>query len=108
MLERRWVVERSFDWLAHWGGLLRAGKYLVPHQAAVRVVKRVVVAPARRTVAEAVLVEVLRHSLMGELVDVLERQQVIAPACQDEPPLFDTPCLRAWFAPCRMPDISLG
>jgi len=22
-LERRWVVERSFGWLAHWGGLLR-------------------------------------------------------------------------------------
>jgi len=23
VLERRWVVERSFGWLAHWGGLLR-------------------------------------------------------------------------------------
>ncbi|MFT8247281.1 transposase [Roseomonas sp. BN140053] len=23
MLPRRWVVERSFGWLAHWGGLLR-------------------------------------------------------------------------------------
>ena len=23
MLERRWVVERSFAWLSHWGGLLR-------------------------------------------------------------------------------------
>ena len=23
LLERRWVVERSFGWLAHWGGLLR-------------------------------------------------------------------------------------
>ncbi len=28
VLERRWVVERSFGWLAHWGGLLsdRAGR----------------------------------------------------------------------------------
>ena len=23
VLPRRWVVERSFGWLAHWGGLLR-------------------------------------------------------------------------------------
>ena len=23
VLERRWVVERSFAWLTHWGGLLR-------------------------------------------------------------------------------------
>ena len=23
VLERRWVVERSFGWLSHWGGLLR-------------------------------------------------------------------------------------
>jgi transposase len=23
VLERRWVVERSFGWLVHWGGLLR-------------------------------------------------------------------------------------
>ena len=23
VLERRWVVERSFGWLAHWGGLQR-------------------------------------------------------------------------------------
>jgi transposase len=23
VLERRWVVERSFGWLGHWGGLLR-------------------------------------------------------------------------------------
>jgi transposase len=23
VLARRWVVERSFGWLAHWGGLLR-------------------------------------------------------------------------------------
>jgi len=23
VVERRWVVERSFGWLAHWGGLLR-------------------------------------------------------------------------------------
>jgi transposase len=23
VLPRRWVVERGFDWLAHWGGLLR-------------------------------------------------------------------------------------
>ena len=23
VLKRRWVVERSFGWLAHWGGLLR-------------------------------------------------------------------------------------
>ncbi len=23
VLERRWVVEGSFGWLAHWGGLLR-------------------------------------------------------------------------------------
>src|SRR3954452_20122025 len=25
VLARRWVVERSFGWLAHWGGLARAG-----------------------------------------------------------------------------------
>ncbi|CAO4167537.1 Transposase [Methylorubrum aminovorans] len=23
VLERRWVVERTFGWLSHWGGLLR-------------------------------------------------------------------------------------
>jgi transposase len=23
VLPRRWVVERSFGWLTHWGGLLR-------------------------------------------------------------------------------------
>ncbi|KQQ21423.1 hypothetical protein ASF56_17800 [Methylobacterium sp. Leaf122] len=23
VLERRWVVERTFDWLSHWGDLLR-------------------------------------------------------------------------------------
>jgi len=28
VLERRWVVERSFGWLVHWGGLLRGGGLL--------------------------------------------------------------------------------
>ena len=23
ILERRWIVERTFGWLSHWGGLLR-------------------------------------------------------------------------------------
>ena len=44
------------------------------------VVKRVALSPARCATLEAVLVEVLHNSLVGQLVVALERQQVVAPA----------------------------
>jgi hypothetical protein len=50
---------------------------------AVRGVERVAISPARRATAQAVLVEVLHHSRMGQLVVTLERQQIVAPASQD-------------------------
>ena len=48
-----------------------------------RIVKGVAIGTVRCAVAEAALVEVLHHSRMGQLVVALERQQGVAPACQD-------------------------
>lgn len=45
VLPRRWVVERSFVWLTHWGGLLRGrpGRHRSPDQSSITTLNRLLV-----------------------------------------------------------------
>src|SRR5215212_10053794 len=65
------------------GRSLGAGEHPAPDQAAMRVVEGVAIGPAGCANAEAVLVEGLDDSRVGQGVVALERQPVITTACQD-------------------------